>query len=113
MTARADHLAAYRRLVELAETECVLAQTGRTDELTALQGEWAQAMLQLPPTPPVDAKPLLRRALALSAQSQHALSAGMTELQRELGQAGRSRAVGRAYSPAAGAPERTSIDLAA
>ena len=113
MTAAADPLAAYHRLVELAETECALSQAGHADELTALQVEWADAMDALPAVPLAGAKPLLRRALALSAQAQLALTAGMSELQRELGQAGRSRAVGRAYTPAASGPAASSIDMAA
>ncbi len=92
-----DHLTPYRRLVELAETECALLQAGHVDELDALQIEWSTLMADLPPTPPVDAGDLLRRAIALSAQTERDLRTGMTELQREMGEAGRTRAVGRAY----------------
>jgi hypothetical protein len=92
-----DHLTPYRRLVELAETECALLQAGHLDEVEALQGEWAELMGTLPPTPPRDAGDLLRRAIALSAQAQQDFRSAMTDLQREMGEAGRTRAVGRAY----------------
>ncbi|MBJ7470435.1 MAG: hypothetical protein JHD16_04005 [Solirubrobacteraceae bacterium] len=108
-----DALTPYRRLVDLAETECALVQAGHFDELGRLQAEWAEARGLLPSKPPIGAEPLLRRALALAAQSEAELRAGMAEIQRELGQVGRSRSVGRAYSPAAGGPVQGRIDTAA
>ena len=91
------HLAPYYRLVELAETECALLSAGRIDEVDALQLEWSILMGELPATPPPEAADLLRRAIALSAQAERDLRSGMVDLQREMGEAGRTRAVGRAY----------------
>lgn len=105
-------LTPYHRLVELAETECALVQAGHFDELGRIQADWAEARGLLPSPPPVAAEPLLRRALALSAQAETELRSGMTEIQRELGQVGKSRTVGRAYAGAPAAP-RASIDTAA
>ncbi|MDO9353735.1 MAG: hypothetical protein Q7T55_08565 [Solirubrobacteraceae bacterium] len=92
-----DHLTPYRRLVELAETECALLQAGHLDEVEVLQFEWADLMGTLPAVPPRDAGDLLRRAVALSAQAQQDYRSVMADLQREMGEAGRTRAVGRAY----------------
>ena len=108
-----DALTPYRRLVELAETECALVQAGHYDELGRVQADWAEARGLLPSRPPIGAEPLLRRALALAAQTEADLRSGMTEIQRELGQVGRSRSVGRAYAPAAAAPPQGRIDTAA
>lgn len=105
-------LAPYRRLVEIAETECALVQAGHYDELGRLQADWAETRGLLRTPPPVTAEPLLRRALALSAQAEAELRAGMDEIQRELGQVGRTRTVGRAYAGAP-APQRGAIDTAA
>lgn len=108
-----DALTPYRRLVELAETECALVQAGHYDELGTVQAEWAEARGLLPSRPPVEAEPLLRRALALAAQSETELRSGMAELQKELGDVGRSRTVGRAYAPAASAPPASRVNYAA
>ena len=108
-----DALTPYRHLVQLAETECALVQAGHLDELDRVQAEWAEARGLLPSRPPRDAAPLLRRALALAAQSERDLARGMTEIQRELGQVGQTRTVGRAYAPAASAPPTSRIDYAA
>lgn len=62
-----------------------------------MQAEWSRLMADLPPNPPADAGDLLRRALALSSQSERDLRTGMVELQREMGEAFRKRALGRAY----------------
>ncbi len=107
-----DALTPYRRLVELAETECALVQAGHFDELGRVQADWAEARGLLPRRPPVGAEPLLRRALALAAQTELDLRSGMTEIQRELGQVGQSRTLGRAYAPTS-APLRGRIDTAA
>lgn len=115
----ADHLTPYRRLVELAETECALVRAGHIDELEPLGQEWTAVMASLPSTPPRDAAGLLGRALALSAQTEIDLKAGMADLQREMGEAGRTRAVGRAYGGGSyggnvyGSSMGSSIDTAA
>lgn len=108
-----DHLAPYRRLVEIAETEIALLQAGHYDEVTRLSAEWAEARGLLPSKPPRDAEPLLRRALALTAQYDAGVRNGMLEIQRELGQVGQSRSLGRAYSPAAADAPVSRIDTAA
>lgn len=105
-------LAPYQRLVELAETEVALVQAGHFDELGRLQADWAETRGLLRTPPPVAAEPLLRRALALSAQAEADLKAGMAEIQRELGQVGHTRTVGRAYAGAP-TPQRSAIDTAA
>lgn len=109
----ADHLAPYRRLVEIAETEIALIQAGHYDEAMRLTADWAEARGLLPSKPPREAEPLLRRALALTAQTDQSLKAGMAELQREMGSVGQTRTVGRAYSPSAAAPPASRIDTAA
>ncbi len=108
-----DALTPYRRLVELAETECALVQAGHLDELGRVQADWAEARGLLPTRPPVGAEPLLRRAMALTAQTEADLRSGMLLIQRELGDVGRSRTVGRAYAPAPSAPPAARIDTAA
>lgn len=118
VTSTPDHLSPYRRLVELGETECALLQAGHLDEVEALQLEWTQAMADLPSTPPADAADLLRRLVALSAQSRTDLARAMADLGREMGEAGRTRAVGRAYGGSAsagtyGAMATSTIDTAA
>lgn len=108
-----DSLAPYRRLVELAETECAIVQAGHMDELAALHAEWDIARRLLPAAPPRAAEPLLRRALTLASQSELGLQAHRVRLQRELGEVDHSRAVGRAYAPASAAGAVRSIDTAA
>lgn len=109
----ADPLAPYRRLVELAETECALVQAGHLDELNGLQAEWDATRRLLPAVPPRAAGPLLTRALTLASQSELGLQAHRVRLQRELGEVDHSRAVGRAYAPASAAGAVRSIDTAA
>lgn len=110
----ADALLPYRQLVELAESQCALVQAGHVDELPALQAEWSAIADRLPAAAPAGSGPLLRRASALVAQAEAGLVTFGRELQREMGQVGDSRALGRAYAPAGyGAQRAGSIDTAA
>lgn len=110
---RAEQLAPYQRLVELAETECALAQAGQFDQLDQLQAEWQELLSSLPRMPPAGAEPSLQRALVLSQQAAAQLIKACAEVQRELGSVEHTRAVGRAYTPPTATPAARSIDTAA
>lgn len=100
----ADRLAPYRVLVEIAEQELALAAAGRHVELPTVHEEWARALAQLPPRPPAEAEPLLRRALLLSEQTEAVIRDQRSELLRELDGIDQHRAMGRAYQPAVAVP---------
>jgi ABC-type transporter Mla subunit MlaD len=113
VTHAADHLAPYRELVELAQNECAMVQAGHIDELARIQDDWNAVLRTLPANPPADAEALIRHALALTAQTELAIQAGMVQLQQEMGEADRTRTVGRAYSPAAAMATSHRVDTAA
>jgi hypothetical protein len=100
MLGSTDHLAAYRALVEVAETEIALASAGHWGELSGVHEAWAAALAALPPRPPADAEPLLRRALALSEQTEQVIAAARDDVMREMEGVVKQRAAGRAYTPA-------------
>jgi hypothetical protein len=105
MRGASDHLMPYRLLVEVAETELALTSAGHWGELSGVHDAWAQALAALPPRPPAEAEPLLRRALALSEQSETVIAAARDEVMREMDDVVRQRAAGRAYAPTTvGAP---------
>jgi hypothetical protein len=108
-----DRLAPYRELVEIAQNECAMVQAGHIDELGRIQDDWNAVLRTLPANPPADAEALIRHALALTAQTELAIQAGLIKLQQEMGEVDRTRAVGRAYSPAAAMVERHQVDTAA
>lgn len=105
--------AAYVRLGELAESELALVTAGHFDQLEELWEEREKLLASLPAVPPQSAEPFLRRAVALSDEAQAAIRAAQSEIARELGSVGQSRAVGRAYAPPTGEPEPRSLDLSA
>jgi len=105
MLGGADHLTPYRMLVEVAETELALTSAGHWGELAGVHDSWARALDALPPKPPADAEPLLRRALALSEQSEKVIAAARDDVMREMDGVVRQRTAGRAYTPTTvGAP---------
>ncbi|MFT4034430.1 MAG: hypothetical protein QM679_02515 [Patulibacter sp.] len=113
MAAAAETLAAYEAVVTLAETELALVAAGHWDELERVRAAWDQALAALPPRPPAEAEPLLRRALALAEQAEALIADAREGVLRELGGVGRQRAVGRAYSPSAAVPADATLNLSA
>jgi hypothetical protein len=113
MTGAMDHLAPYRVLVEIAETELALTSAGHWGELAGVHDAWGNALDALPPRPPADAEPLLRRALALSEQSEQVIAAARDAVMRELGDVGRQRDAGRAYQPAVAVSPTLQLNLSA
>jgi hypothetical protein len=108
-----DPLLPYRRLLDIVETECALAQAGHFEEYLRMRPEHDQAMADLPDQAPVEAADAIRRALAIAALTDLSLEAERDRLAGEIGKAVRRRAVGRAYVPATGGPAPTVIDRAA
>ncbi len=78
-----------------------------------MQAEWDAIVAALVPVPPPAAEPLLRRALALAGQAEQTILVAQRALQVELGSVDKSRAVGRAYSPAAATGPTRSVDASA
>lgn len=113
MSGATDHLAPYRVLVEVAETELALASAGHWGELAAVHDAWAKALSVLPARPPADAEPLLRRALALSEQSERVIATARDGVMRELGGIGRQQEAGRAYQPAVAVAPQMHLNLSA
>ncbi len=113
MLGGADHLAVYRALVEVAQTELALATAGHWSELAGVHDSWALALASLPPRPPADAEPLLRRALALSEQTEQVVSLARDGVMRQLGGVNEQRKVGRAYQPAPSAAPVMQLNLSA
>ncbi|MBO9533285.1 MAG: hypothetical protein J7513_09965 [Solirubrobacteraceae bacterium] len=109
----AEPLAAYRRLVEVAETELALVTAGHWDELARVHDAWGQALGALPAQPPAEAEPLLRRALALSEQTERSIAAARDDVLRELDGVGHKRAAGQAYRPAPAAPAPSQFNYSA
>lgn len=109
------HLEPYRALVEVAETELALASAGHWGELASVHDAWAAALDALPPRPPADAEPLLRRALALSEQSEVVIAAARDDVLLKLGGVDRHREAGRAYGyqPAVAVTPNLSLNLSA
>lgn len=108
-----DHLLVYRALVEVAETELALASAGHWAELGGVHDSWALALASLPPRPPADAEPLLRRALALSEQTEFVIADARDGVMREMGGVNEQRKVGRAYQPAPSAAPALQFNLSA
>ena len=109
----ADQLAPYQRLVEVAETELALVTAGHWEELARVHDTWAQALSVLPAQPPREAEPLLRRALALSQQTEQRIAVARDGVLRELNGVGEKRAAGRAYAPAAASAPVGALNLSA
>lgn len=113
MTGATDALAPYRALVEVAETELALASAGHWGELAGVHDAWGRALDALPLRPPADAEPLLRRALALSEQSERVIATARDAVMRELGDVGRHQEAGRAYQPAVAVAPTLHLNLSA
>jgi hypothetical protein len=113
MSGATDHLAPYRVLVQVAETELALASAGHWGELAAVHDAWGEALGGLPARPPAEAEPLLRRALALSEQSEQVIAAARDTVMRELGGIGRQQEAGRAYQPAVAVAPSLHLNLSA
>jgi hypothetical protein len=113
MLGSSDNLAPYRALVEIAETELAFVAAGHWDELARVHETWGVALAALPARPPAEAEPLLRRALALSAQTEHEIALAREAVLRELDGVGRQRAAGRAYTPAVGVAPTFQFNLSA
>jgi hypothetical protein len=103
----------YVRLLDVAESECALAQAGHFDELARMNEERLAALADLPDRAPAEAEDAIRRALALSQQTEASLAAERDRLARELEDAGQRRVVGRAYVPATGGPAVSVVDRSA
>lgn len=108
-----EQLAGYHALVAVAETELALVSAGHWDELPAVHAAWDEALASLPPRPPAAAEALLRRALALSEQSEQAITAAREVVMRELGGVAEKRQVGRAYTPALASAPTSRFNLSA
>jgi hypothetical protein len=100
-------LAPYQALVALAEEERALALDGRWDDLQGVLDRRAAVIASLPAADPVDARPLLERALAAHAQAHGALSAARAAVLAELGDTCHARAAAAGYRAAAGAQAAT------
>lgn len=109
----ADPLAPYLGLVEIAETELALVSAGHWDELSRVHDAWGLALGALPSRPPAAAEPLLRRALALSEQTEQMIVAARDDVLREIDGVGKSRAAGRAYVPAVAVGSNFQLNLSA
>ncbi|MDQ8045000.1 MAG: flagellar protein FliT [Solirubrobacteraceae bacterium] len=108
-----ERLLPYLRLLDVAETECALAQAGHFDELARLNEERLAALRDLPDVAPAAAEDAIRRALALAAQTEQTLIIERDRIAAEMGQARHRQSVGRAYVPATGGPGPSTVDRSA
>jgi hypothetical protein len=96
-------LAAYERLAELAEAELVACEAERPEDLADLYAEAETLRASLPPTPPPEAEPALRRAAAAQARIGHLLDTRLAERDSDLQHVHRARDAARAYATTAAA----------
>jgi len=96
-------LSAYERLAELAEAELAACEADRPEDLADLYAEAETIRASLPPTPPPEAEPPLRRAAAAQACIGHLLDTRLAERDGDLQQVHRARDAARAYATTAAA----------
>jgi 5,10-methylenetetrahydrofolate reductase len=94
---------AYAELVELAELELELVQSGQLDELPSIHVRRTELVSSLPEQAPAEAQPSLEAAAAIQAKTEAALERVITQMAAELQAIRRGRHAVQAYTPGSGA----------
>jgi hypothetical protein len=95
---QAGVLSPYEALHEHAELELELVGRGETRRLGELAERWAQLTRDLPPRPPVDAVPLLRRTRLINERTRVELVRLRESLLAEIGTSARARRAADGYA---------------
>jgi hypothetical protein len=88
----------YEAIHEHAELELELAGRGEVERLATLGEQWDELTRELPPVPPADAAPLLRRARLIHERTRVELIRLRESLLAEIGTSARARRTAEGYA---------------